>query len=113
MTRVRVSVVVLSLGFVGLAGAQAPVLAPAGVSPFDVGAESGQVLLADINKDGHLDLLTRHPEARAIRTHLGDGRARFTTAAAAVALDFAPADMELGDVNGGLDARSRRHRGRP
>lgn len=92
--------IVLSLGCAGLGGAQTPLLAPAGISPFDVGDISGQVLLADINEDGRLDLVTRHPTARAIRTHLGDGRARFTTIEAEVALDFDPGDMKLGDLNG-------------
>jgi hypothetical protein len=57
------------------------------------------VLLADVNRDGQLDLLTRHQQARAIRLHLGDGRAGFTKAAA-IALAFNPGDMEVGDVNG-------------
>lgn len=69
-------------------------------SPFDVGAASGQVLLADVDRDGSLDLLTRHQRARSIKVHLGDGRARFETTGRAIALRFAPTDMELGDVNG-------------
>jgi len=81
-------------------GAQTPVLAPAEISPFDVGSPSGQVLLADIDKDSDIDLLTRHQQARAIRLHLGDGRARFATTEAALAFDFAPSVMRLGDVNG-------------
>jgi VCBS repeat protein len=83
----------------GQGGAETPLLAPAGTSPFNVGGASGQVLLADINDDGHLDLLTRHQQARAIRMHLGDGQARFTTTRSTVALNFSPADMSLGDVN--------------
>jgi hypothetical protein len=77
-----------------------PLLAPADISPFDVGSPTGQVLLADINSDGHLDLLTRHQQARTIRMHLGDGRARFTPIKAGVALSFSPGDMSVGDVNG-------------
>jgi hypothetical protein len=100
MKHVPVCVVVLSLGCASLGGAQTALLAPAGISPFNVGGSSGQVLLADVNQDGHLDLLTRDQEARAIRTHLGDGQARFKTTESAVALDFAPGDMKLGDVNG-------------
>jgi FG-GAP-like repeat len=80
--------------------AQSPLLAPAEISPFDVGAASGQVLLADIDHDGDLDLVTRHQRARAIKIHLGDGQANFTTTQAVVALSFAPGDMQLGDVNG-------------
>jgi hypothetical protein len=82
-------------------GAQTPpLLTPADISPFNVGSASGQVLLADIDRDGHLDLLTRHQQARVIRIHVGDGRARFTTTSAAVALSFSPGDMRLGDLNG-------------
>jgi hypothetical protein len=98
--RVVLSVIFLSLGCAGLGSAQTTPLAPAGSSPFDVGGPSGQVLLADINRDGHLDLLTRHQAAGAIRMHLGDGRARFRTTEAAVALGFAPGDMKLGYVDG-------------
>jgi hypothetical protein len=93
-------VVSLLLACGGQGGAQAPLLAPAGISPFDVGAASGQVLLADLNLDGHLDLLTRHQQARAIKIHLGNGHANFKTSSAAVALAFAPGDMRLGHVNG-------------
>lgn len=93
-------VILLSLGCAGLAGAQAGPVVPAGISPFDVGGTSGQVLLADLDKDGDLDLLTRHQADRAIRVHLGDGHARFVTTAAAIAVDFAPGDMKLGDVDG-------------
>jgi hypothetical protein len=90
---------VLSLAVVSQSGARTTLLAPAGTSPFDVGGPSGQALLADIDRDGDLDLLTRHQQARAIRTHLGDGRANFTTTAA-VSLGFSPGDMSVGDVNG-------------
>jgi VCBS repeat protein len=100
MKRVAGLAVCLSLACASLAGAQTTPLVPAAASPFDVGGASGQVLLADINRDGHLDLLTRHPSARAIRMHLGDGQARFKRSEAAVSLNFTPADMKLGDVNG-------------
>jgi hypothetical protein len=90
----------LSLACASLGGAQSPLLAPADISPFDVGGASGQVLLADLDKDGHLDLLTRHQAARSITIHRGDGRARFTTTEPAIALDFMPGAMRLGDVNG-------------
>jgi FG-GAP-like repeat len=80
--------------------ASTAVLAPAPASPFDVGGPSGQVLLADVTEDGDLDLLTRHQQGRVIRIHEGDGGGRFETARTAISLDFAPADMRLGDVNG-------------
>lgn len=88
----------LALAPVSFGGAQLPLLPP-DVSRVDVGDPSGQVLLADVNDDGHLDLLTRHQQARSIRIHLGDGRTRFT-ARSTIALSFSPTDMALGDVNG-------------
>jgi hypothetical protein len=84
----------------GNAHGPSPLLAPADISPYDVGSPSGQVLLADIDNDGQLDLLTRHQQARTIKAHLGDGRARFTTTRSQVRLGFSPADMSVGDVNG-------------
>jgi FG-GAP-like repeat len=94
---VLLALLVLTPGTRG--GAQAPVLVPAESSPFDVGGASGEVLLADVDDDGHLDLLTRHQQARLIRVHLGDGQAHFKTRSI-VALAFAPGDMSTGDVNG-------------
>jgi hypothetical protein len=99
MRQVPALVVLFLLVGVSQSGAQSPLLEPADVSPLNVGGTSGQVLLADINDDGHLDLLTRHPQGRAIRTHLGDGEARFRTTRT-VALKFSPSDMSVGDVNG-------------
>jgi hypothetical protein len=84
----------------GSQGGASPPLALADISPFNVGSPSGQLVLVDINDDGHLDLLTRHQQARTIRVHLGDGRARFTSTSAGVALNFSPGDMGVGDVNG-------------
>jgi hypothetical protein len=100
--RVSVLAVGLSLACVSVGGAQTTPLTRVGT--FDVGSPSGQVLLADVDEDGRLDLLTRHQQARAIRVFLGNGRASFTRRQE-IAVSFAPADMELGDVNrdGDLD----------
>jgi hypothetical protein len=100
MKRLAVLLTLCVLGAGTRGSAQPPLLAPADISPFDVGGPSGQVLLADVDNDGHLDLLTRHQQARRIRTHLGDGSAHFRTTGAPIALDFPPADMSLGDLNG-------------
>jgi hypothetical protein len=100
MKHVPIVVALLLLADGSQGGAGTPLFAPADTSPFDVGSASGQVLLADIDNDGHLDLLTRHQQARSIRIHLGDGRARFTPTRSPVALNFSPGDMSLGDVNG-------------
>jgi hypothetical protein len=63
MERFAVLVVLLVLVGGSRGGAQTPLLEPADGSPFDVSGSSGQVLLADVNDDGHLDLLTRHQQA--------------------------------------------------
>ena len=106
MKLVPVSLVVLALCCAALGGAQASLLAPAATSPFAVGGPSGQVLLGDLDNDGDLDLLTRHQAGRAVRVHLGDGRARFETTEDAVALAFVPRDMKLGDGGGDTSGRS-------
>lgn len=82
--------IVLLLVVGGTVGAQPPVLAPAGISPFPVGSPSGGVLLGDVDNDRDLDLLTRHQQDRLIRLHLGDGRARFETRRAPFAFGFSP-----------------------
>jgi FG-GAP-like repeat len=74
MKRASVLVLFLALAYGGTGSAGTPPLVPAGSSPFAVGDPSGQVLLADVDRDGRLDLLTRHQQARAIKLHLGDGR---------------------------------------
>ena len=103
MTRLALLLALLLLAAGTRGSAQAPLLAPAESSPFEVGGASGEVLLADVDGDGHLDLLTRHQQTRLIRAHLGDGQAQFNTTSTAVALDFAPGDMSVGDVNGDMN----------
>ena len=43
-----------------------------------VGPGSGQVVLTDINGDGHVDLVTRHLLQKKIGVFIGDGRGVFT-----------------------------------
>ena len=60
------------------------------------------VAVADLNKDGQLDLIIASEEARAVNVLLGDKTdAPFRAASArTIALPESPGDMVLGDVNG-------------
>ena len=90
--------------FVALAtheGQQSPpiFLAPPG-SPVTVGDGSGRILLADINSDARIDLLTAHLQKRFIAIQTGDGRGRFTAAPGSpLSLNYTPGDIKLGDFN--------------
>jgi hypothetical protein len=78
--------------------AQQPVFVPG--SPVTVGRGSGEVILADLDRDGHLDLLTRHLLNRSIAVRLGDGTGRFASAASSVkTFAYQPGAATLGDVN--------------
>lgn len=65
-----------------------------------VGPGSGQVVLADINRDGHLDMVTRHLLHRSLAVLLGDGKSGFSPVAGSpMRLDYQPGTMAYGDVN--------------
>jgi hypothetical protein len=85
---------------------QPPQFVPAPGSPLEVGEGSGTILLADVNGDRHVDLLTRHLLTNRINVQIGDGRGGFRPAAkSAIAFDYRPGDMALGDLDndGALD----------
>jgi hypothetical protein len=63
-----------------------------------VGVGSGEVFLTDLNRDGHLDLLTKHLLTKRISIRLGDGTAHFG-AASEIRLDYEPGAIQLGDLN--------------
>jgi len=78
---------------------QAPIFVPA--SPVNVGEGSGQVVLADLNRDGHLDMVTRHLLQQNIAVSLGNGKGGFTPASGSpIRLNYSPGDAAVGDVNG-------------
>jgi len=69
-------------------------------SPVTVAKGSGQVLLADMNRDGHLDLVTKHLTNRTVSVLLGDGKGHFMPAPEySLSLSIEPGAMALGDVN--------------
>src|SRR5215467_10695303 len=66
-----------------------------------VGPGSGQVILVDVNRDGHLDLVTRHLLQRKIGVFIGNGKGGFTPSAASpIELAYQPGSIAIDDVNG-------------
>ncbi len=80
---------------------QGELFTPAPSSPVTVGPGSGQVVLADVDRDGHLDLLVRHLLQKCVTVRLGDGKGGFApTTQSSLRLDYGPGAMALGDVDG-------------
>ena len=101
MTSILVPIVFALMGWATLGQSQAPLFSPAPGSPVNVGPGSGNVLLADMNGDGRLDLVTGHLQTKIVTIQLGDGTGRFTPAPGSpIALTYMPGDIQLGDVNG-------------
>ena len=101
MTRILVSVVFALMAWATQAPSQSLLFSPAPGSPVPVGAGSGNLLLADVNGDGKLDLVTGHILGRKLTVQLGDGSGRFAPAPGSpIVLSYMPEDIKLGDVNG-------------
>lgn len=104
MTKATRFVAALSLFAVAwaiAACAQLPLFVPAAASPVVVGRGSGEIVLADVDRDGHLDLVARHLLERSLTIQLGDGAGRFAPAAGSpLRLEFEPGAMAVGDVDG-------------
>lgn len=76
-----------------------PLFVPA--SPVAVGRGSGEVVLTDVNRDRHLDLITKHLLTRVVNVFLGDGRGRFAPAPdGPMNFAYEPGAIALEDVNG-------------
>ena len=93
---------------------------PAPGSPVKVGPGSGGLVLADVNRDGHLDLITQHLLYRNVAVQLGDGKGRFAPAGKSpMKLDYEPSAIAVADVNNdtildlGIASRRQRQRIRP
>jgi hypothetical protein len=81
--------------------AQTPLFNAAPSSPVAVGNSPGQIVWADVNGDGRLDLVTRHLLEKFIAVHLGDGAGRFAAAPGSpLALKTEPGAVEVADLNG-------------
>ena len=66
-----------------------------------VGKGPGPVMLADVNHDGHLDILVANVESETLTVLLGDGKGHFVAApGASCATGKAPNDIAVGDFNG-------------
>ena len=94
----RSALLVAVIGIVS-AQTQGALFVPAPSSPVVVGKGSGTVLFADLNGDGHLDMLTRHLLERVLAVRIGDGRGHFAAGVAPTRFDFEVGAMVLGDFN--------------
>ena len=69
-------------------------------SPVKVGPGSGGLVLADVDRDGHFDLITQHLLYRNVAVQLGDGKGHFVPAAESpLNLDYQPGAIAVVDVN--------------
>lgn len=99
MSRISATLaVVLSIGWLVQDDSDDPLFVHA--SRLVVGSGPGDIALADLNGDGHLDMVTQHLQQRLVSVHIGDGSGRFVASpAAALHLDYEPAAMSVGDIN--------------
>jgi hypothetical protein len=74
---------------------------PAAGSPFAVGRAPYPHAVADVNRDGNLDIVTPNVGGDNVTVLLGDGRGGFAPAAKSpYAVEYRPYYVALGDVNG-------------
>ena len=93
-------VVFVASGWAIQAHSQGPLFSAAPGSPVVVGEGSGYLVLADVNRDGRLDLVSQHLQRRVVTVQLGDGTGRFAMAPGSpIALAYSPTNIKLGDVN--------------
>ena len=65
-----------------------------------VGPGSGPVVLADVNRDGHVDLISKHLLRRLVQVRLGNGRGEFPAAGnSSLRLRYQPGAIRLGDLD--------------
>ena len=79
---------------------QQPLFVTRPASRITLTSKPGNVALADLDKDGRLDLITASAEPRAITVLPGDKAGFQVASARTIALTESPGDMVLGDVNG-------------
>ena len=99
----KFAIVLIAGGWISCAPqahSQGPLLVPGPDSPVRVGQGSGRVLLADLNRDGHLDLVTQHLLSSSVALLSGDGTGRFAPFdGAPMRLGYQPGAAAIGDVN--------------
>ena len=67
----------------------------------EFGGRTGDIALADVNRDGHVDLIATRPPDPTVSVRLGDGKGAFTPAAGdPVAIPGGVAAIAVGDLNG-------------
>jgi FG-GAP-like repeat len=65
------------------------------------GQGPGSIAIADVNHDGHLDIVVANETSGTLTVLLGDGKGNFTPAAGSpVACGHSPSDIAVGDFNG-------------
>ena len=101
MLRILIAITLFGLVWSLQAQSQSPLFIPAPGSPFVVGEGSGRILLADVNGDGRLDLLTCHLLQKFVGVDLMDGAGRFVAAPGSpIAMKTQPGDIKVADLNG-------------
>lgn len=108
LTRLAVLVVVMA-SIAAAAGVQSRAQAPPLFVPgpgVPVGLGSGPVVLDDVNRDGHVDLISKHLLRQLVQVRLGNGTGAFpATRNSSLKLRYQPGAIRLGDVDddGSLD----------
>ncbi len=99
---VLVSFIVVAVVLIGCttqSHSQGPLFVPTS-SPVTVGPGGGEVELADLNRDGHLDLVTKHLLEQRVAVQLGNGKGNFTPVTGGpMKFEYEPGAIALGDVN--------------
>ena len=96
--------IVMSAAVAARAQAPPPLFVPGPSVPVGIG--SGQLVLADVNRDGHVDLIAQHLLRRLVQVRLGDGTGRFSTSRSRpLKLGYQAGAIAVGDLdkNGSLD----------
>src|SRR5687767_2866817 len=72
---------------------------PFRTTQLEVGPGSGELLIADVNRDGHVDIVTKHLLQNQIRVSFGDSAGAFPRSLA-TDLPYGPGAIALGDMSG-------------